>query len=62
MGSPEAEWVEERSLSAKKARFAWRLDEAGGQVIRLAGFTAAFPREALERLQAFCSRTSERTS
>ena len=53
MGSPEAEWVEERSLSAKKSPFAWRLDGAGGLVIRMPSHTAVYSREALERLQAF---------
>jgi hypothetical protein len=53
MASPDAEWVEERTLAGKGSAFAWRLDEAGSLVIRTRARGVIFARAGLERLQRF---------
>jgi len=54
--TPAAEWVEEQTLGIKGSRFAWMLDAQGGVAIRVGTVRIElrpFPREGLERLQAF---------
>jgi len=53
MAKAKGEWVAERTLSAAKGRFAWRLDEAGNLAIRWREGTRVIAREELERIGDF---------